>query len=79
MNHHIVHSSQTHKSLCGDPSAEVLLIRPAEDHHIRKIVKKNSTSYFCNECNTHYARLSWVMEDHPDFDKSNFTTWRRDY
>ena len=42
-------------------------------HSIRKIIKNNSVEYFCNEHNTHYARLSWVLEDHPKFDTSKFT------
>jgi len=83
LNHHILQSSQkTHKQICDDPSAEVLLDRPAEelqDHNIRKIIKKSSVSYFCNECNTHYARLAWVMEDHPNFDANNFNVWRSEY
>ena len=41
-------------------------------HTIRKIIKKNSVDYFCNECNAHYARLSWILEDHPGFDTKNF-------
>ena len=42
-------------------------------HNITKTIKKNSTGYFCNECNTHYSTLKWVLEDHPEFDTKNFT------
>jgi hypothetical protein len=41
-------------------------------HQIEKIIKKNSVEYSCNACNTHYSRLSWVIEDHPYYDLKNF-------
>jgi hypothetical protein len=41
-------------------------------HKIHKIIKKSSVEYFCDECNTHYTRNSWVIEDHPDYDVKNY-------
>jgi len=37
-------------------------------HTIRKIIKKSSVGYFCNECNAHYSQLNWLLEDHPGLD-----------
>jgi len=39
LNHHILQASsqKTHKPICGDPSAEVLLIRPAEELKVLKV------------------------------------------
>ena len=41
-------------------------------HTIRKIIKKSSVDYFCNECNTHYSQLNWLLEDHPGINTKNF-------
>jgi len=41
-------------------------------HKIDKIIKKKSVEYSCNACSVHYSRLSWVIEDHPDYDLKNF-------
>ena len=62
-----------------EPASEILGTNKTDagtllssSHSIRKIIKKNTVEYFCNECNTHYARLKWVLEDHPGFEVKNF-------
>ena len=42
-------------------------------HKIRKIIKNNSVEYICNKCNTHYAQLNWVKDDHPSIDVTKFS------
>lgn len=41
-------------------------------HTIRKIIKKNSVEYFCNECNAHYSQLNWLKEKHPGINVAKF-------
>jgi len=44
-----------------------------QNHKIRKIIKKSSVGYFCNECNAHYSQLNWVKEDHPGINVNKFS------
>ena len=65
----LVHQTNT---LALQASAESI------SHRIDKIIKKNTREYSCNTCNTHYSKLSWVIEDHPDYDVKNFNVINMD-
>ena len=65
VQHHYQPDTQAYSAL--QASAETI------SHKIDKIIKKNSVEYSCNACNTHYSRLSWVIEDHPGINIKKFS------
>ena len=44
-----------------------------EIQSITKFVRKNSTDYFCDNCNASYPTLKSLGADHPELVESEFT------